>query len=52
MSKYGVVTEQGDLGLGFNQISEADKKLIKDTEKLKEETEKTLKNTTTSTVNK
>lgn len=43
---YGVITEQGDLGLGFNQISEADKKLIEETERVKEETEKTLKMTT------
>lgn len=50
-NNYGVITEQGDLGLGFNPINEADKKLIDDTEKTKKATEETLKATTRNTVN-
>lgn len=39
MDKIGVITEQGDLGLGFNPVSEEDEKILnenktsKDTEK-------------------
>lgn len=42
---YGVVTEQGDMGLGFNPISDSDKRLIEETERLKKETEITRKST-------
>ena len=28
MSEYGVITEQGDLGLGFNPLSQKDQKVV------------------------
>lgn len=31
-SKYGIITEQGDLGLGFNVLTEAEKKTVDKTE--------------------
>ena len=30
MSEIGVITEQGDLGLGFNVISEKEEKIVKE----------------------
>lgn len=29
-STYGVVTEQGDMGLGFNPLSESEQKTVKE----------------------
>lgn len=41
MDKIGVVTEQGDLGLGFNPVSEDDEKILNENKKSKDtETEK------------
>lgn len=31
--QYGVITEQGDLGLGFEPITESEEKKIKDNQK-------------------
>ena len=33
----GVVTEQGDLGLGFNPLNEADQKTVQDNTPVKDE---------------
>lgn len=44
-NNYGVVTEQGDMGLGFNPISDSDKKILEETERIKKETEATRKAT-------
>lgn len=30
MSGYGVIQEQGDLGLGFNEVSEEEQKALKE----------------------
>jgi hypothetical protein len=30
--KYGMITEQGDLGLGFDELSESDQQKIKETD--------------------
>lgn len=31
MGPVGVITEQGDLGLGYNPLSEEDQKVLKET---------------------
>lgn len=31
MGPVGVITEQGDLGLGYNPLSEKDQKVLKET---------------------
>ncbi len=31
-SQYGIITEQGDLGLGFNVLTEAEQKTVEETE--------------------
>lgn len=36
MAEIGVITEQGDLGLGFNQISLNEEKTIKKNDEVKE----------------
>jgi hypothetical protein len=30
MSEVGVITEQGDLGLGYNPITESEKKILEE----------------------
>ena len=30
MSNYGVIQEQGDLGLGFNEVSEEEQKMLQE----------------------
>lgn len=32
-NKYGTITEQGDLGLGFNVLSESDQDILKNNKK-------------------
>ena len=39
MGPVGVITEQGDLGLGYNPLSKEDQKVLKETAE-KEEKEK------------
>ena len=39
MPGYGVITEQGDLGLGFNPVSEEEEEKIKKSEKNKKESD-------------
>ena len=34
MSNIGMITEQGDLGLGFNPLSQKDQEILKEQEKL------------------
>ena len=34
MSNIGMITEQGDLGLGFNPLSQKDQELLKEQENL------------------
>ena len=43
MSQIGVITEQGDLGLGFNPLSQKDQKTLLESEKEKSEKEKAEK---------
>lgn len=37
MSKYGVINEIGDLGLGFDPVSEEEEKVIEESKKDNEE---------------
>ena len=37
MSKYGVINEIGDLGLGFDPVSEDEEKVIEESKKDNEE---------------
>lgn len=37
MSDIGIITEQGDLGLGFDKLSEKDAKKLKEKDKEKKE---------------
>ena len=34
MSNIGIITEQGDLGLGFNPLSQKDQEILKEQENL------------------
>lgn len=36
-ARYGVIHEIGDMGLGFNEVSNKDQKTIKESQKPKEE---------------
>lgn len=40
MSQIGVITEQGDLGLGFNPISQKDQKTLLESSKKESKKEK------------
>lgn len=37
MKQYGAITEQGDLGLGFNILNESDQKVMDEDNKKEEE---------------
>ena len=37
MSEYGVITEQGDLGLGFEPVTEEEEKSILESQKREED---------------
>ena len=40
MGPVGVITEQGDLGLGYNPLSEEDQKVLKETAETEEKENK------------
>lgn len=40
MGPVGVITEQGDLGLGYNPLSEEDQKVLKETAEKEEKENK------------
>lgn len=40
MGPVGVITEQGDLGLGYNPLSEKDQKVLKETAEKEEKENK------------
>ena len=37
MTNYGVITEQGDLGLGFNPVTESEEKSIRESQQQEED---------------
>lgn len=39
-SNYGVITEQGDLGLGFNPISREEEKIIQENQEIQKSPKK------------
>lgn len=39
MADYGVITEQGDLGLGFNPVTDAEEKSILESQQQEEKEE-------------
>ena len=40
MGPVGIITEQGDLGLGYNPLSEKDQKVLKETAEKEEKENK------------
>lgn len=44
MTNYGVITEQGDLGLGFNPVTESEEKSIRESQQQEEDEKKETAN--------
>ena len=44
MTNYGVITEQGDLGLGFNPVTESEEKSIQESQQQEEDEKKETAN--------
>ena len=44
MTNYGVITEQGDLGLGFNTVTESEEKSIRESQQQEEDEKKETAN--------
>lgn len=40
MGPVGIITEQGDLGLGYNPLSEKDQKVLREAEEKEDKKEK------------
>lgn len=50
-SGYGVITEQGDLGLGFDLLNDRDQKVYSEAVNKQKNNDKNQKNGTTTVIN-